>query len=129
MAAYMRCVDPSLTAPFGMGKLEQRGSERNAARSGTGMYRSWRGKETIKNRIEMKTKKRTRWWPSRDRYIHGRVIMVATAGEWVPWEGEDERERVKTKPNTHRRKTHLGKARKKEAHTGVVPNETHHREC
>ncbi|KAI9512475.1 hypothetical protein F5148DRAFT_1365239 [Russula earlei] len=71
----------------GVGQPEQRGGERNAARSGTGMYRSWRGKENIKNRIEMKTKKRTRSWPSRGSHIHGRVVMVTTAGEWVPLGG------------------------------------------
>ncbi|KAI9512683.1 hypothetical protein F5148DRAFT_1145877 [Russula earlei] len=95
MAPFLACEWPrpcdaltrrSQEAPFGgVGQPEQGGEgQRNAARSGTGMYRSWRGKEKIRNHIEMKTKKRTRSWPSRGRHIHGRVVMVATAGEWVP---------------------------------------------
>ncbi|KAI9507823.1 hypothetical protein F5148DRAFT_1149492 [Russula earlei] len=77
--------DLKAEAPFGsVGQLEQRGGERNAVCLGTGMYRSWRGKEKNQNHIEMKTKKRMRSWPLRGCHIHGRVVMVATAGEWVP---------------------------------------------
>ncbi|KAI9462165.1 hypothetical protein F5148DRAFT_1369026 [Russula earlei] len=79
MAASMRCVDPSLTGgPFwrrGSTGAEGRGEERRA-------LVNWQ--EKIKNHIEMKTKKRTRSWPSRGRHIYGRVVMVAIAGEWVP---------------------------------------------
>ncbi|KAI9440227.1 hypothetical protein F5148DRAFT_1371662 [Russula earlei] len=46
-------------------------------------HRRWPGpREGFES--EMKTKKRTRSWSSRGSHIHGRVVMVTTAGEWVP---------------------------------------------